>query len=241
MKLWKFIFLLVFLFLLGGGTLVGINFLLLPSLVHHNEVVTMPDIRGMTVLGAETKLGSLDLVVEISRQRAHPTIPVGMILDQIPSPEGQIRGGRTVRVITSSGPPEGALPDLMGLTLRQAEISLQRENYRLGRVVRIRRANTTEPIVEAMNPGAGVDLYKGAEVDLVVAVPAAAQLMRMPDLRGEPLYKVRQLAADAGFVLAPVTYERTDDMAPNLVLAQNPPAGVRVREGEQLELVASSR
>ncbi len=229
------------LLLFGGGALVGINFLLLPSLVHHNEVVTMLDIRGMTVTGADTKLGVLDLDVEISRHRAHPTIPVGMILDQIPPPEGQIRGGRTVRVIVSSGPPAGALPDLTGLTLRQAEISLQRENYRLGRVVRIRRPNVTEPIVEAMDPGVGVELYKGADVDLVVAVPAAAQLMRMPDLRGEALYRVRQIVADAGFVLAPVTYERTSDMAPNLVLAQKPPAGVRVREGEQLELVASSR
>ncbi len=229
------------LFLLGGGAMVGINFMLLPSLVHHNEVVTMPDIRGMTVNGAHTKLVSLDLVVEVSRQRSHPSIPEGMILDQIPQPEGQIRGGRKVRVILSSGPPAGSLPDLTGLTLRQAEISLQRENYRLGRVVKIRRAKTTEATVEAMNPGAGVDLYKGAKVDLVVAVPAATQLMRMPDLRGEPLYRVRQIVTDAGFVLAPVTYERTSDMAPNLVLAQNPPAGVRVREGEQLELVASSR
>jgi eukaryotic-like serine/threonine-protein kinase len=241
LKLWKFILLLMAFFLFGGAAMVGVNFLLLPSLVHHNEVVTMPDIRGMTVRGADTKLVSLDLVVEISRQRSHPSIPEGMILDQIPPPEGQIRGGRTVRVITSSGPPAGALPDLTGLTLRQAEISLQRENYRLGRVVKIRRHGTTESTVEAMNPGPGVELYKGAEVDLVVAVTAAAQLLRMPDLRGEPLYRVRQIVADAGFVLAPVTYERTSDMAPNLVLAQNPPAGVRVREGEQLELVASSR
>ena len=241
MKLWKFLLLVMGMVIVGGVAVLGINFLVLPQLIHQNKVVIMPDIRGMTVTSADTKLVSLDLVVEISRQRSHPSIPEGMILDQIPVPEGQIRGGRMVRVITSSGPPAGALPDLTGLTLRQAEISLQRENYRLGRVVKIRRPGITEAVVEAMNPGPGIELYKGATVDLVVAVTAAAQLMRMPDLRGEPLYRVRQIVADAGFVLGPVTYERTGDMAPNLVLAQNPPAGVRVREGEQLELVASSR
>jgi len=240
-KLWKLLLLLASLVLTGGALLLLVNFLVLPSLVHSNKVVTMPDIRGMTVTGAETQLGSMSLEVEVSRQRAHPSIPPGMILDQIPGPESRIRGGRTVRVVTSSGPPEGSLPNLAGLSLRQAEITLQRENFRLGRVLKVRKAGVTEPVVAYQNPVAGTDLYKGAVVDLVVAQPGAAELLRMPDLRGMPLYRARQAISDAGFILAPVTFERTSRMAPNLVLSQNPPAGERISKGDRLELVASSR
>jgi serine/threonine-protein kinase len=164
-----------------------------------------------------------------------------MILDQSPAPESRIRGGRTVRVVTSSGPPAGSLPSLAGLSLRQAEITLQRENFRLGRVLKIRRQGVTQPVVAFQNPVAGTDLYKGAVVDVVVAEPAAAELLRMPDLRGVPLFKARQVISDAGFILAPVTYERTSRTPPNLVLSQHPPAGERIRKGERLELVASSR
>jgi len=240
-KLWKFLLLAASLAMVGGVALLGFNFLVLPAIIHHNKVVTMPDIRGMSVRGADTELGLLDLDVEVSRQRSHPSVPEGMILDQIPGPQARIRGGRTVRVITSSGPPAGAVPQLAGLSLRQAEITLQRENYRLGRVLRIRRPGVTEQIVDYQNPGAGLELYKGAVVDLVVAEPAAADLVRMPDLAGVPLYKARQVIADAGFGLAPVVYERTGDVAPNLVIAQRPAAGRRIRKGERLELVASSR
>jgi beta-lactam-binding protein with PASTA domain len=240
-KLWKLLLLLISLMVTGGVLLLLVNFMVLPSLVHSNKVVTMPDIRGMTVAGAETQVKSLDLEVEAVRQRAHPSIPQGMILDQIPSPESRVRGGRTVRVVTSSGPPAGLLPHLAGLSLRQAEITLQRENFRLGRVLKIRRQGVTEPVVAYQNPVAGTDLYKGAVVNLVMAEPAAAELLRMPDLRGMPLFKAQQAISDAGFILAPVTYERNSRSTPNLVLSQHPPAGERIRKGERLELVASSR
>jgi beta-lactam-binding protein with PASTA domain len=241
LKLWKFLLLLLGLVGLGGVALLGINFLVLPQIIHHNKIVTTPDVRGMSVTGAGTQLRQVSLELEVVRQRAHPTIPEGMILDQIPVPEKGIRSGRTVKVITSSGPPAGAMPDLAGLSLRQAEITLQRENYRLGRVLLIRRDGVTEPVVDYQNPEPGIQLFKGAVVDLVVAEPAAATLLRMPDLQGMPLFQARQVINDAGFVLAPVTFERTDDLPPNLILAQTPAAGKRIRKGDKLELVASSR
>ena len=241
MKLWKLLILLVSLAIAGGILLVGVNFLVLPSIVHGNKIVTMPDVRGMTVEGAATRLGSLQLDVEVLRQRSDPTIPEGMILQQIPDPESQVRGGRTVMVITSSGPPAGALPSLVGLSLRQAEVTLQRESFRLGRVLRLRRPGVTEPVVDFQDPAAGTELFKGAVVSLVVAEPAAVDLLRMPDLNGVPLYKARQVITEAGFVLAPVTYERTSRVPPNIVLDQRPAAGRRIPKGERLELVASSR
>ena len=241
MKLWQLLLLLASLVMTGGVLLLLVNFLVMPTLVHSNKVVTMSDIRGMTVAGAEIQLKSLGLEVEVARQRAHPSIPEGMILDQVPSPESRIRGGRTVRVVTSSGPPAGLLPSLSGLSLRQAEITLQRENFRLGRVLKIRRQGVTQPVVAYQNPVAGTDLYKGAVVTLVVAEPAAAELLRMPDLRGMPLFQARQAISDAGFILAPVTFERSSRSAPNHVLSQRPGAGERISKGERLELVASSR
>lgn len=241
MKLWKFLLLLVGLVGLAGVALLGINFLVLPQIIHQNKVVVTPDVRGLSVQGAESQLDPLSLQVEVLRQRSHPTIPEGLILDQVPAPEKGIRGGRTVKVITSSGPPAGSLPDLTGLSLRQAEITLQRENYRLGRVLRVRRQGVTEPVVDFQNPEPGLELYKGAVIDLVVAEPAAADLLRMPDLRGTSLFHARQIINDAGFVLAPVVFERTDELAPNLILSQQPPVGQRIRKGDQLELVASSR
>jgi serine/threonine-protein kinase len=108
-------------------------------------------------------------------------------------------------------------------------------------VVRVRRPGVSDPAVSAQEPAAGTRLYKGASVDVVVAEPAPAALLRMPDLRGAPLYKARQAIAAAGFVLGPVTYERTGAQVPNTILRQSPAPGGRIHKGEQLELVVASR
>ena len=240
MKVWEFLLLVAGLVVIAGIVLVGVNFTVLPRIVHRNTVVVTPDLQGMSVPGANLVVADAGLQVEEARQRAHPTVPVGMILEQTPGAGSPIRSGRIIRVVSSSGPPAGGVPDLAGLNFRQAEITLQRENFRLGRVLRLRREDITTPTVVFQNPPAGRELRKGRPVDLVVGEPAPPKLLCMPDLRGVPLYLARQRVADAGCVLAPVTYERTDARAANLVLRQQPAPGRRIRKGDRIELVAAS-
>ena len=109
-----------------------------------------------------------------------------------------------VRVVVSSGPPAGGVPDLGGLSFRQAEITLQRENFRLGRVSNIVRDDVTSPTVLYQNPPPGRTLRKGRPVDLVVAEPAPPRLLCVPDMRGLAVYLAQQLVTDAGCVLAPI-------------------------------------
>jgi serine/threonine-protein kinase len=240
MRVWEFLLLIAGLAAIAGVLLLVVNFTVLPRIVHRNTVVVTPDLRGLSLQGARLSVDDDGLAIARERQRAHPTVPEGMILEQTPEAGSPIRSGRTVRVVTSSGPPTGGVPELAGLNFRQAEITLQRENFRLGRVSRLRRADISTPTVLYQDPPAGRILRKGRPVDVVVGEPAPVPLLCMPDLRGMPLYLARQRVADAGCVLAPVTYERTEDRSGNLILRQDPAPGRRIRKGERIELVASS-
>ena len=241
MKLWQFLLVLAGTVVLCGAGLLAFNFLIMPRLIHRNTVVLVPDLRGLTVTGAADEARRLGLKMIESRQRAHPSMSAGMILDQTPEPATPIRRGRLVKVVTSSGPPAGQLPDLQGLSRRQAEITLQREAYQLGRVVRLRREEVTVPTVIYQYPPAGLVSRKGSQISLVVAEPTLPPVYRMPDLRGATLFVAREQIALSGCVAAPVTYERTREYPPNTVLAQNPPPGYRIRKGDRVELVAASR
>ncbi len=240
MKVWEFLLLLLGLMVIAGILLVAVNFTVLPRIVHRHTVIVAPDLQGLPLAGATELVATQGLTVAESRQRAHPTVAAGQILEQTPTAGSPIRSGRTIRVITSSGPPTGGVPELAGLNFRQAEITLQRENYRLGRVIRLPQEGVTSSTVLFQNPPAGRQLRKGRTVDLVVGEPAPPQLLAMPDLRGMPLYLAQQRVADAGCVLAPVVYERTDARDANLVLRQQPAPGLRIRKGDRIELVAAS-
>jgi len=241
MRVWEFLLLLTAFAAIAGVAALAVNFTVIPRLVHRNTVVNTPDIRGMSLDGAQLALNDHGLTVTESRSRAHPSIPMGMVLEQTPDAGRPIRSGRQVRVVTSSGPPAGGVPALAGLNFRQAEITLQRENFRLGSVSWLTQDGVTSPTVLFQNPPAGRQLRKGRPVDLVVAEPAPPRLLCVPDLRGAPVYLAEQKVAAAGCVLAPIVYERTDRSAPNLVLRQTPAPGHRIREGERIELVASSQ
>jgi len=227
--------------LTGLAAVLAVNFLVLPSLVHSRQVVAMPDLRGLDLEEARSKGDDLQLIIEVSRRKAHPTLPPGAIVSQMPDPGERIRGGRVVRVVVSAGHPSGALPQVVGLTPRQAEATLQRENYRPGRKVAVFRPEITQPVVAYQRPQAGTELATGQTVDLVVAEPAPTVILRMPDLTGVPLYQARRLVTGAGLVLAPVEYRRTDGATPNHVVAQEPQAGSRVSRGDRLVLVVATR
>jgi beta-lactam-binding protein with PASTA domain len=240
-KLWRFSLVVVGAMLLFGFGLLAFNFVIMPRLVHRNTVVLVPDLQGQTLASAQTIVQQLGLKLTETRQMAHPSVPQGMILDQTPAAASPIRRGRTVRVITSSGPPAGMLPDLAGLTRRQAEITLQREAYRLGRILHVRQLDVTVPTVIFQYPPPGVVLRKGQPVAMVVAEPTLPAVYRMPDLRGISLFVAREAIASAGCVASGITYERDRDVPPNTVLSQTPAPGVRIRKGARIELVAATR
>jgi serine/threonine-protein kinase len=240
-KLWQFLILLGCLCVVAAFLVLAFNFVVLPRVIHRNAVIQMPDLRNLTVEEAAERVAGLQLRVEQDREKTHPTVPAGRILEQVPEPQAPIRRGRVVRVVTSGGPPAGELPDLTGLTPRQAEATLQREAFRLGRVVRLRRPDVSAPTVAFQRPTAGRRLRKGATVDLVVAEPVPPPLLRMPDLRGVPVFQARRVVAEAGCVLAPVSHERTSEHPPNIVLSQTPPPGQRIERGARIELVATTR
>ena len=240
MKLWKFLVLLGVLGAVAAVVVAGINFLVLPSLVHSNKVVPVPDLRGASAEAAVDLLRPLDLDVVVTRQSPHPTMRAGLIIEQVPAAQVGIRSGRAVKVVVSSGPATSTAPDLAGLSRRQADITLARERFRPGRVVTVRREGITEPQVEAQQPQAGLALLRGTSIDLVVAEPAPRTALMMPDLRGRSLYQARQAISAAGLILARVSNDPFGG-AGNEVLDQRPRAGTRVSRGEAIELVVSSR
>ncbi|HEU4929943.1 MAG TPA: PASTA domain-containing protein, partial [Candidatus Krumholzibacteria bacterium] len=77
-------------------------------------------------------------------------------------------------------------------------------------------------------------------VDLVVAVAGGGTTYLMPDVRQQDLFFVRERLQKLGFRDSSVRYEAKEGVFPNTVIDQRPNPGARIREGESIELVASS-
>jgi serine/threonine-protein kinase len=241
MKVWQFILILAALAVVFAVGLLLSNALLIPRLVHRNAEIRVPDLVGMATAEAGRQAAASGLEVEVVREETHPTVSAGIVVSQVPESGRTVREGRSVALVVSAGPPAGQVPLLAGLSRRQAENTLQRESYRLGRILHMAREGGVAATVAMHYPPAGTRARKGEAVDLVIAEPPPASAYLMPDLRGEALYVARQAVEGAGCVIAPVSFERDRDVPHGTVLAQNPAPGTRIIKGETIELVASTR
>jgi eukaryotic-like serine/threonine-protein kinase len=241
LKVWQFTLMLAALGLVFLVGLLSFNFILMPRLVHRHTEVRVPDLTGLSASEANTLALQFDLTMEIAHSDAHPTAPVDQIIDQRPRAGTAIRSARKLLVVTSNGPPVGSIPQLRGLTAKQAESSLQRESFRMGRSLTLRRPGTVAGAVGLQNPGSSTSLRKGEAVDLLFYDPKLGDAYMMPDLRGQSLFAVRDRVGRTGCPMAPVRYRRDNSLPPNTIVGQTPLPGTRIMKGETIALVASTR
>ena len=225
--------------LFTAGVLV-FNFVVMPMLVHQSGAVIVPDLRNDSETQATQTLARLGLKLRVLRSEYSSQIPDGFVISQNPRTNESLKPGRTVTVVTSLGPEMHRVPELKGMSLRQARSLLEQAGLALGRVARVSREGGDREHIVATSPPVGDEVLDGEAVEVVLAVAAGGRTFMMPDLSGQDLLFVREKLEKLGFRVASVRYEPREGVFPNTIVDQRPRPGARIREGESVELVASS-
>jgi len=223
---------------IGGAWLA--NQTLLPWIIHRQQVVLVPDLVGLKLEDAQKEAKRLGLGIEIGDEVYREGAQPGVVLEQVPRSMRSVRKGRRLRVIVSRGETYVQVPDLLGMSLRQCEITLAREGLKVGRVAR-----SYDPLgrvgVAAQKPHPLSRVPRETAVDVVLREQHESVYYRMPSLVGRSLVAVKKEVTAAGFELRRVTYEKDKEAFPGTILKQWPRAGSRIVQGGGIELVASSR
>lgn len=127
-----------------------------------NEV-DVPDVVGLTLADARTRLQAQPLTADLVYEPATPGEPVGRILRQFPA-TGTLSSFAHVTLVLAK-PLHGTVPRVVGLTLRQARSRLAALSLRPA----VRFGAGTPGQVLAQEPLAGVAAAPGMTVRLVVA------------------------------------------------------------------------
>ncbi len=231
--------LLILAALFVAGVLV-FNFVLMPSLVHQSGAVIVPDLRNTSETQARQSLARLGLNARIARSEHDAQVPDGFVISQNPRANDSIKPGRTVALVTSLGPQMRRVPDVKGMSARQGRSVLEQAGLSLGRVARVTREGSDREWIVATKPPVGDEAADGEAVEVVLAVTSGGRSFMMPDLAGQDLLFVREKLERLGFRVSSVRYEAREGVFPNTIVDQRPRPGARIREGESVELVASS-
>lgn len=232
---------------LVGAFLVGVllfNFLVMPRFVQQGETVSVPALVGMGLEEAQASCTRAGLHLRVEDRRYSAGVPSEQVLGQFPEAGATVKPGRAVRVHVSLGAEAVSLPDVRGLSLRQATLQLENANLGIGRIARVYEGHDSRgingPVVQAMRPRPGEAVPRGGKVDLVVAEGGSPEPYLMPDLTGRSLEEAKQRIEAQGFRVGRVTYKSKAGTYPGTVLEHMPAAGALILRGETIELVAST-
>lgn len=165
-------------------------------------------------------------------------VAAGKILSQYPLDGTEVKKGRRVWVKISKGFKSVEVPVLRGLSLRQAEISLQQAGLALGRVRRVRHGSVPSGAVIGTSPPAHTTTEKGREVHIDLSDGGEAVGAGMPKLLGLSLSQAKAQVKKLNLPLGKITYKKDMKSVPNTVLSQTPAAGAGLK-GQVVDLVLS--
>ena len=132
------------------------------------ELVTVPDVIGLSRGSADARLRNEGLGVAIQEQESEE--PAGEVIAQDPAGGSQLRRGTTVTITVSTGTPQASVPDVVGLSPGDAASQLGN----VGLVPVEREQTVTDPaqdgVVIDQRPGAGTEVDEGSEVIIIIGV-----------------------------------------------------------------------
>ncbi len=181
--------------------------------------VTVPELAGMDQTQAREAIEAAGLVFAIGDPEFSAEVDEGLFVSSDPPVGAEVEEGQTVTVRFSAGPEAVEMPDVVGLSQRQAQDQLSQDE--LGISVRITYQQINDPGYEQdrvarTEPEAGAALEPGAEVVLHIATG----MVDVPDLRDQHIDAATETLGELTLNVRTVE-QPSGDFEPGTVLDQD--------------------
>lgn len=207
---------------------------LMPVVVSHSRTIEVPYLKNMSLTRAKSFLSNLDLRYVVVDSVNSTEVAKGFIVSSDPPAKEEVRVGSVIKLVVSRGPKKVRLPNIIGLSRKEALDSLDAYgitnrvfiNYPVTEKRLDKKIVKTKPAIEDSIPeGSILTIYLGTE---------KRKVFLMPNLNGMKLGEAEAEIAKYGLILGEIkkTAGETD-----VVIQQSPSPGVEVTFGDYVKLV----
>ena len=223
-------------------SIIGVLFVysFLPSITHHGQVITVPDLQGMPVDEAQRFLSARGMdfmVLDTSYSRKHK---LNVVLSQTPAAGEKVKRGRRIMLtINPKNPPKKKVPDLDGQQLVDVKRMLENVELEIGNI-KYKPDLGKDVVLEYYVAGRKMDsttiakgyfVPVGTKIDLLVADGRGETEFNVPDLIGLSEEEAEEVAK-AHEVTLSKHYDYKSKREVGTVIWQNPPTHIgTVRRG----------
>jgi len=180
---------------------------------HHGKTITVPDLSGLTVEEVEDVTSSRRLRYEVIDSVFSTEMPRGTVIKQNPGGNSRVKKNRKIFLTMNAVNQEMvAMPQLVGLSFRQARLALQNAGLIQG-TIEYRPDYAKNNVLQQKHNDSvikeGTEITKGSVIDLVLGMGLSSSTTRIPNLIGKGLEEATEIIARYYLNLGAVTYDES--------------------------------
>jgi serine/threonine-protein kinase len=193
----------IFIVLVMIGTAFYFAFnMIMVSLVHSKKEVSTPDIVGKSLYDAVSELSKDGFGLKMDGEETNQNVPAGTILRQNPLAGMFVREGKVIKVTISRGGEIVYVPNLVGQSIRSADISLRSATLVMGEVSKKYSVVFGKDTIMAQDIIAGTKVDKDSVVNLIVSDgPPPEGTIFMPNFVDKNFQEVLQWSSQTGIAI----------------------------------------
>jgi len=217
---------------IGLGSILILIFILMLYIriyTHHGRSIAIPDLRDLPVVDAARYIKDKHLRYEILDSIYIAEKEKGVIVDQQPAPGFLVKKNRMIYLtINSSSPDKIMMPDLLGVTLREARAKIIAAGLKLGNLsyrYDIAKNVVLDQQLKGINIQKNDTILKGTAIDLVLGKGLADERSMVPRLTGLSVEQAKNKASDNFFSLGAIIHDESvteENESQAIVIRQRP-------------------
>jgi eukaryotic-like serine/threonine-protein kinase len=211
----------------------------------HSGEEKAPNLVGLSLEDAQRRAGSLGLGIKVEDHLFSSKYAENHIASQAPSPGDSTKAGQDIHVLVSLGTPRVPVPDLVGESVRAAQVTAVQGGLTLGDVAAVHWSGVAADGVVAQEPPPTAQPARSPAVNLLVSLGEPAPDFVCPDFVGMTVARASSQITATGFTMgnvkvatspAPAATGAAPPAVPaasasNTIVSQSPAAGSKISAG----------
>ncbi len=215
------------------------EYIIMPMYTRHNTGQYLMDVQGKTLEEAIAMIEAEDFRAIVSDTMYTNKVAEGIVVDQYPKPNMKVKTGRTVRLKISTSEKLVFIPNLIGQSLRSAELVLQQAGLLIDTVYSEYNPEYPKGTIAWQYPKANDTMKKGFGIQVTVSKGLPPDFYQVPNVIGLSLNQAKEYLVKARLKVGKISYHEDQDLVPYTVLDQSISEGTVLDRAMNIDLVVS--
>ena len=215
------------------------DFIVMPIYVRYGQVIILPDTQGMEIGEAAKLLENRGFKVIEKEPKFTTALEPGRVYEQTPVPLSKVKTGRRVYLTPSLEERLLTVPDIIGLSQRNAYLKIERTGFKIDSVFYDFSNKILEGAVIAQSIPAKLEAKRGTPIWITVSLGSQPNIFSVPNLRDKSLVNAKDLIVKAGLKEGNISYRLEEDLIPFTILWQSIDPGTKLKERVKIDLIVS--